>query len=305
MQRRTFLATLGGLGAVAACARAGDTPATDSAATAATPDSAGATSAAATAAAVGPLGLQLYTVRDAMEKDMPGTLARVAQLGYKEVEFAGYYGRTPAQVRELLQQHGLTSPSVHTPIDQLRKSWAKTLDDSKAIGHEWVTIPWLADADRPKDADGWKRLAAELAKGAEQAQAAGLKFAYHNHDFEITPKAGDRMPLEILLQETDPARVDFEMDVYWVTKAGADPLDLFARFPGRWRMLHVKDAGPPPDRPMTPVGQGTIDWKRVFAAREQAGVRHLFVEHDSAADWGQGDAFKSVEASQKYLANLK
>jgi sugar phosphate isomerase/epimerase len=290
MDRRSFVAALGSLTAAAACR--------------ARPVTAAGAASAQAGTAVGPIGLQLYTVRDAMQRDMPGTLARVASIGYKEVEFAGYYGRSPAEVRALLAQNGLTSPSSHLAIDLMRGAWQKTLDDAKAIGHEWATIPWLAPQQRPTTADGWKQLAAELNRGAEQAHAAGLKFAYHNHDFEFA-RADGQVPLDLLLTQTDPARVDFEMDVYWVTKAGADPLDLFARYPGRFKLLHIKDASAAPQRDMRPVGQGTIPWPRVLAARPQAGTQHIFVEHDSAAEWGGGDAFKSVTESYQYLASLK
>ncbi|MBV9880009.1 MAG: sugar phosphate isomerase/epimerase [Gemmatirosa sp.] len=286
MNRRSFLSTLGAAAAAGAVlpeiARAG---------------------VAGAARKVGPIGLQLYTVRDAMQKDVAGTLARVGAIGYKEVEFAGYFNHPATHIREYLGKAGLTSPSVHVPIDTMRTALPQAIADAKVIGHEWITMPWLAPEQRPTTADGWKTLAAEIGKHAAAVHAAGLKFAYHNHDFEITP-VGGVVPLEVLLSSTDPAHVDFEMDVYWVTKAGSDPLAWFAKHPGRFRMLHIKDASPAPARDMRPVGQGTINWRAVLADRPKAGTRHIFVEHDSAAEWGQGDAFKSVAASYKYLSTL-
>ena len=294
MHRRAFLATLGSLttvGAAAACAHRGR----PAAQTRPVPR-------------IGPVGLQLYTVRGLMEKDMPGTLSQVATIGYREVEFAGYYGRTPAEVRALLARDGLSSPSAHIPIDLLNAgaaSWQKALDDANAVGHQWVTIPWLAPEARPKTADGWRRLAATLSKGAEQAHASGLRFAYHNHDFELTPVPGDGgagvLPLEILLRETDPTRVGFEMDVYWVTKAGQDPVSLMARFPGRFHMLHLKDATPKPEQRFTEVGHGTINWPAVLAQRGVAGVEHVFVENDEPAM----DPLTSIRTSYEYLASLR
>jgi sugar phosphate isomerase/epimerase len=248
---------------------------------------------------IGPIGLQLYTVRTLMEKDMPGTLQQVAAIGYREVEFAGYFGRTPAEVRALLARTGLTAPSTHIPIEQLRTNWQRALDDANEIGHRWVTIPWLAPEQRPTTVAGWRALAAELNRGAEQAHASGLRFAYHNHDFEIHPIA-DTMPLEILMGETDPTRVDFEMDVYWVTKAGADPVSLMARHPGRFKLLHLKDATPAPQRDFADVGHGTIDWPAVLAQRGVAGTEHIFVERDVSPD-----PLASIRASYEYLASLK
>ena len=289
MNRRSFLSTLGAATAAAALVR---------------PRTAGASGGASGAAAkVGPIGLQLYTVRDAMQKETEATLARVGALGYKEVEFAGYFGHPAAHIRQFLDKAGLRAPSVHVPIDTMRKAMTQTIADAKVIGHEWITMPWLAPEQRPTTADGWKKLAAEVSKHAATVHAAGLKFAYHNHDFELMP-VGGVVPLELLLAGTDPARVDFEMDVYWVTKAGNDPLAWFAKHPGRFRMLHLKDASPAPARDMRPVGQGTIDWRAVLAQRAKAGVQHVFVEHDSAAEMNGGDAFKSVTASYQYLSTL-
>ena len=299
MQRRAFLATLGSLttvGAAAACASHSKNAAATSAMPSRPP-----------VPRIGPVGLQLYTVRTQMEKDMPGTIAQVAAIGYRELEFAGYFGRTPAEVRALLARNGLTSPSTHIPIDLLNAgtaSWQKALDDANEIGHQWVTIPWLAPEARPKTADGWRRLAATLSRGAEQAHSSGLRFAYHNHDFEFVTVPGDGgagvLPYELLLRETDPTRVGFEMDVYWVTKAGQDPISLMARFPGRFHMLHLKDATPKPAQNFTEVGHGTINWPAVLAARGQAGVEHVFVEQDESPD-----PMASIRTSYEYLASLK
>jgi sugar phosphate isomerase/epimerase len=247
---------------------------------------------------VGPVGLQLYTVRNQMQADMPGTIARVAAVGYREVEFAGYFGRTPAQVKALLAQHDLTSPSTHLPLELLQKGgWEKAVAESKEIGHQWVTIAYV-DASFRKTGDDWKRLGEMFTRAAEQANAAGLRFAYHNHDFEF-PLVDGSIPLATLLHNTDPARVDFEMDVYWLTKAGHDPVTWFQAHPGRFRMLHLKDAGPAPERAMLPVGSGTIDWRRVLAARPIGGVQHVFVEHDNPTD-----PMASIRASREYLATL-
>jgi sugar phosphate isomerase/epimerase len=228
------------------------------------------------------VGVQLYTVRDMMKADLPGTLAQVAGIGYKEVEFAGYFGRTPAQIRELLKRNKLSSPSSHLPFESLQSGWQKQLDDAKTVGHEWVTIAWIPEEKR-RTLDDWKSHAAAFNRAGEQAKAAGLRFAYHNHDFEIRPVEGTR-PLDLLLSSTDPKLVDFELDLYWVVFGGGSPLDFFNRYPKRFKMVHVKDSAGPPDNKMVDVGQGKIDFRSIFAQSEKAGIKHYFVEHDQPAD---------------------
>ena len=244
------------------------------------------------------LGLQLYTVRTEMERDMERTLTRIAQIGYREVEFAGYFGRSPAQVRALLAARGLTSPSTHVPYAELTgANWQRALDDAKAAGHQFVTIPWLAPADRAT-LDGWRRVADALDRGGELAKAAGLRLAYHNHDFELMPVEG-QLPLDVLLANTDPALVSFELDLYWMVRAGQAPLDYLARHPTRITMLHVKDSAGPPAHRMVDVGQGRIDFRTILARADRAGVRHAFVEHDQPKD-----PMTSVRTSYRNLARV-
>ena len=243
------------------------------------------------------IGLQLYTVRNEAARDLPATLARVAAIGYRDVEFAGYHGHSPAQVRDLLARNGLRAPSAHVPIASLRGDWKKVLDEAKLVGHEYVTIPWL-DADRAS-VDSWKRIASEFNRGGAEARSAGLRFAYHNHDFEFL-RIGDVVPFDLLLTETDPALVSFEMDIYWLVKAGHDPLDYFRRFPNRFSMVHAKDSSGPPEHRMVNVGEGTIDFRNVLGQGMKAGVSHIFVEHDRPTD-----AFDSIAKSYRHLAQLE
>jgi sugar phosphate isomerase/epimerase len=243
------------------------------------------------------IGLQLYTVRDVMKADLPGTLAKVAAIGYKEVEFAGYFGRTPAQIRELLHRNGLASPSNHFPFESLQKGWQQTLDDANAIGHQWVTIAWIPEEKRRTLGD-WNGLAALFNRAAAQAKSAGLRFAYHNHDVELR-KIGGKSPLDVLLTETDPSLVDFEMDLYWAVFGGGDPLDFFSRYPKRFPMVHVKDSSGPPDNRMVDVGKGTIDFRSIFAESDRAGIKHYFVEHDSPPD-----PINTIRNSYDYLRAL-
>ncbi len=244
------------------------------------------------------VGLQLYSVRDLMKADLPGTLRKVAQIGYKEVEFAGYFGRSPAQIRALLKQNGLTSPSSHIGLDILEKDSISAFADAKAIGHQWVTMPYIPE-ERRKTVDDWNRIIDLLNKLGPQAKAAGLRLAYHNHDFEIRPVNGVR-PLDMMLDKTDPSLVDFEMDLYWVVFGGGDPIDFFNRHPKRFALVHVKDSAGPPDNKMVDVGKGTIDFPRIFAQSDKAGIKHYFVEHDQPAD-----PIATIRNSYQYLHALR
>src|SRR5207245_7022577 len=199
--------------------------------------------------------------------------------------------------KALLDHHGLTAPSAH--IRSLApEQWRASLDAAKTIGHQYVVVP-CTPAEAGKTLDGFKRVAQDFNRVAAQAHDAGLQFAYHNHDFEFAPLEG-RLPYDVLLAETDPHLVQLEIDLYWITKGGQDPLAYFARWPGRIPMVHVKDSAGPPDHRMTYVGAGSIDWTRIFARRDQAGIRHAFVEHDAPAD-----AFASIRASYEYLRQLE
>ncbi len=244
------------------------------------------------------VGLQLYTVRGMMEQSVEKTLYEVAQVGYKEVEFAGYFGRPARAVRQLLDRNGLKAPSTHVGTEKLQSGWYRTLNDAAEMGHKWMVVPSLAESDR-NSLDALKRTAELLNRSAQDAKTFKIRMAYHNHDVEFTEVEGRRI-FDVLLEETDPKLVDFEMDLYWITKGGGDPLAYFAKWPGRFPLVHVKDAGPAPDYAMTEVGKGTIDWKRIFAKHEEAGIKHYYVEHDNPAD-----PLASISTSFRYLKNLE
>jgi len=242
------------------------------------------------------IGVQLYSVRTSMEDSVERTLERVAQIGYDEVEFAGYFGRSPQQVRRILDDHELTAPSTHLQLDALESDWEANADLAAAIGHQYLVV-----ASAPQDArstlDDYHRLADRFNRVGERAKAAGLAFGYHNHAFEFAPLDGET-PYDILLGETDPALVTFEMDLYWITDGGADPLAYFRDHPGRFQLVHVKDRAA--DGTMTAVGAGTIDFASIFARSAEAGIRHYFVEHDNS-----DDPFASITASVSYLRRLE
>ena len=239
------------------------------------------------------VGLQLYTVRDAVKSDFDGTIAKVAQIGYKEVEFAGYFDHSPKDISALLKKNGLTSPSCHVPYDTVEKKWAEQIEASHTIGHKFIVCPWIDEKQR-REPDGYKHAADLFQKAGEQSSKAGIQFAYHNHTFEFQPSEalGGKLPYDMLL--------------------ATDPIDYFNKYPGRFPLVHVKDmkqlpkgaegptASPDKEMPnMTEVGSGVIDWKRIFAHADKPGIQHYFVEHDFPAD-----PFASITKSYAYLSTL-
>lgn len=244
------------------------------------------------------IGVQLYTVRDAMAHDVPGTLAKVAAIGYQEVEFAGYFNQTPKRIRAALDADGLVAPSAHLALEDVRDHWDTTLEAARTIGHHYLVVPWI-DEDM-RTADGYKRIAETFNHIGEKANAAGLHFAYHNHNFEFktVPGSGGKRGYDILLDNTDPHLVGFEMDLYWIIDGGGDPSDYFAKYPGRFPMVHLKDMDTAGH--MTSVGSGVIPWAQILGEREEAGIRHYFVEHDQPKQ-----PFESIRKSYQYLRNLR
>jgi sugar phosphate isomerase/epimerase len=259
------------------------------------------------------VGVQLYTVRTEIEKDFDGTLAKVAAIGFKEVEFAGYFNHSPQDVRDALKRHGLAAPAAHIDYPSLAADkLPDILDQARTIGHEYLVNPWVDEVIR-KEPDSWKRIADTFNRAGEQSKRAGIQFAYHNHHFEFVPVDGT-LPYDVLLQSCDPKLVKMELDLCWITVAGKDPLDYVHRYPGRFPLVHVKGfRGQPPaeggntpfERAMpnlTDVGGGGdgIDWKRIFAKSNEAGIKHYFVEHDQPKA-----PFESLTNSYGYLSRLK
>lgn len=242
-----------------------------------------------------PLGLQLYTVRDLMQRDFDGTLRAVAAAGYTQVEFAGYFDRTPAQVRSALSAAGLTAPAAHVDGDLMINRWAEAVERAGAVGHRYVVIAWIPQQMR-NSLDDWRRIAELLNRCGEMAGSAGIQLGFHNNDY-VFPVTEGRVPYDVLLEATDPALVKMEMDIYWTRKAGQDPLAYFARWPGRFPMLHIKDLDAAGN--MVDVGQGIIDWRAIIARRAAAGTEHFFVEHDEPQN-----PLQSIAASYRYLRTL-
>jgi len=255
------------------------------------------------------VAVQLYTVRDLMQKDFEGTIAKVAQIGYKEVEFAGYFGRTPQQVREVVQKNGLSAPSTHVQYDELDDKFPSVIEASKTIGLEYIVCPWIPEELR-KSPDIWKQAAEKFNRAGEATKKAGMQFGYHNHWFEFLPTNGV-LPYDQLLKLCDKDLVKMEMDLCWITTAGADPLKYFNEYPGRFPLVHVKDVKKLPHVTqggaqnfgdtvdLTEVGSGIIDWKRIFAQSDKAGIKHYIVEHDHPKQ-----PLDSIKTSYEYLSKL-
>jgi sugar phosphate isomerase/epimerase len=258
------------------------------------------------------LGVQLYTVRDQLKQDFDGTLAKVAAIGYKEVEFAGYFDHSPKEVRAAIERHGMTSPSCHVPYDVLSADkWPEQIESAKIIGQEYIVCPWIPEELR-KQPDIWQRAAYTFNRAGEASKKAGIQFAYHNHWFEFLPVNG-KLPYDELLEKCDANLVKMELDLCWITVAGADPVKYFDRYPGRFPLVHVKDIKTLPKisqaggqdfgdslKDITAVGSGIIDWKRIFAHSEKAGIKYYIVEHDKAVD-----PFDSITKSHEYLTKLR
>ncbi len=235
------------------------------------------------------VGLQLYSLRDIIGKDITGIIEKVAAIGYKEVETYGYsvkggfWGLDAKSFSALLKQNGLKSPSGHYDFhgylagkssDELKSC----IEAANALGSDYVTIPWL-DSSVRKTADDYKKISNRLNEAGNLCKAAGLKLGYHNHDFEFM-KFNGTTGYEIMLTETDKNLVDFEMDLYWVARSGIDPLALFKAHPKRFTMWHIKDMDKKNNAVNTEIGQGAVNFKPIFAEAKLAGVKHYFVEHE-------------------------
>lgn len=225
------------------------------------------------------LGLQLYTVRDLMAEDVAATLALVADIGYREVEFAGYFDRAPAQMRRMLAEAGLTAPSAHIGYEQWVADVNAVVEHAAAMGHEFVVVP-AVPGDQRATLQDYRRHAENFNRWAEACAAAGLQFAYHNHSFEFDETEG-AIPYDLLLGETDPELVLMELDLAWAHGGNADALAYFEAWPGRFPLCHIKDYA---NGEEVDIGDGEVNFERIFRAAAQAGLRHGFVERDHPAD---------------------
>jgi len=264
------------------------------------------------------IGLQLWTVRRELAKDPDGTLGKVAGIGYNSVELMGYangkfFGLTPAQFSDVLKKYHLKSPSGHYGMSNfLLNGDMNDLHDNIAVaanmGHSYIVIPFLNDNMRTS-LDDYKKLAQKFNVVAAEAKKSGLKTAYHNHDFEFKDWGGGQTGYNILLKETDPSLVFFEMDIYWTVRAGQDPIQLINNNPGRFKMWHLKDmtekAAPSYDvggqQYYGEVGTGIIDFKAIFREKRKSGMKYFYVEQDETSE----PVFDAITKSYNYVkANL-
>lgn len=241
------------------------------------------------------IGVQLYTVRSVMTGDPDGTLAAIAEIGYEEVELAGLYGMSAREMKARLDAVGLAATSSHHSVEEVRDSWEATLEAAVALGQSLVVVPALPVAER--DGEALRRVADDFNRAGEAARAAGLRFGYHNHDWEMHPDADGVRPIDLLLDRTDPELVDWQMDIFWVVHAGADPMAELDARAGRVTSFHVKDRTAAGE--MADVGAGVIDFRPVLARAGELGLLHQYVEHDQP-----GDPIESVRASYRALRDI-
>jgi sugar phosphate isomerase/epimerase len=231
------------------------------------------------------IAIQLYTVREHAAEDFEGTLKKVSEIGYKAVELAGFYGNDAAQIRKITDSFGLKVASAHIPVTDFEDDLGQVVSDLTTLGADWGVIPWIAPENRSEAAlrafgEQFNVYAAELGN-------AGIKFAYHNHDFEFTEKAENGHTLfDTLIAVTDPSTVFFELDAYWASVGGFDPADVLTKHKDRIKLVHLKDGFQ--DNLVrggdVPFGEGDLDFDAFFKAAEAAGVEYYITEQDTRKD---------------------
>lgn len=251
------------------------------------------------------LAIQLYTVRNAVSKDLEKTLERLAVLGFKNLEIYGYngtfFGKNRTEFKSILKNTGLEIISSHhrTGITDkengtLLQNWDKTLEDLNFIGSKYAVCSYLPEAERT--IENYQKLPEVLENAGKLSKQNGIQLAYHNHDFEFLKMDDENNFYDFILKNTSSDLVKMELDLYWISKAGLDPLDYFEKYPKRFPLWHVKDMKSD-TKDFTEIGNGTIDFKRIFEAKEKAGLEHWFVEQDSS----DKDIFESISMSTKYI----
>ncbi|MCI3936685.1 sugar phosphate isomerase/epimerase [Chryseobacterium aahli] len=251
------------------------------------------------------LALQIYTIRDAVSQNLEKAFEKIASLGYKDVEIYGYdgtfFGKNRNEFQSILNSTGLKVISSHhrtgiTDKDEgtLLKNWENTLDDLNYIGAKYAVCSYLPEAER--SLENYRKLLEVLENAGKISKQNGIQLAYHNHDFEFLKMDDQKNFYDFILENTSPDLVKMELDLYWIAKAGFDPLTYFEKYPGRFPLWHVKDMQKETEN-FAEIGNGTIDFKRIFEAREKAGLEYWFVEQDSS----ERDIFESISMSKKYI----
>lgn len=260
------------------------------------------------------IGLQLYTIRDAMAKDVPGSLNKVADAGYEYLELADYangkfYGYEPEEFLKLVNDLGMKVLSSHTQVE----GEGVTLDNARKMAEDHAKLkvkyclqPWIVEEMRTTIAS-YQKMAANWNQIGRIMKEYGIQFGYHNHNFEFDTVEGKVPFYDVMLADLDKDLVTMELDIFWTTKAGQDPVEIIKKYPGRFQLFHMKDmyTKEPPFfttvgvKDFAPVGAGVIDFKRVLAVKDIAGMKYMVVEQDLSRD---GDMFADIKTS---ITNLK
>ena len=248
------------------------------------------------------IGIQLYTLRNQVKDDFTGTLQKIADIGYNAIEAAGYangkfYGYPPKEYKKFIEDIGLIPQSSHTMVNI--ENIDKVIEDTLEAGMSYIVLPYLSE-DKRKTIDEYKKTAEEFNKIGERCRSSGLQFAYHNHAFEFEKMDGI-IPYDILLEQSDPELVTMQLDLYWMVFGGYEPIDYFGKYPDRFGLWHVKDMDNTEKRESTEIGKGIIDFKKIFADKERAGMKYFYVEQESF----KIPPFESIAISYNYLNNLQ
>lgn len=245
------------------------------------------------------IGVQVYSVRNELEKDFSGTLKKLSEIGFTNIEAYGLsldgtmYGMAPAVYKEEVEKYGMNLVASHSTYFTVNEAPAM-IEAAKEAGLNYLVIPYLSDELR----GDYDAIAENLNQVGAMFKEAGISFGYHNHDFELIPLEDGRIPLEILIEGTDPENVEFELDLYWVVKAGADPASIIEKYQGRFSAFHVKDADA--NLNQTTVGSGIVDFQSILKNGDKAGMKYYFVE-DERTD----DPFANLQAAYSYLLKLE
>lgn len=244
------------------------------------------------------IGLQLYSLRNEIDNNLEESLEKIAAIGYNNLEAAGYndgkfYGLEPSEFKVLVNKFGMKVISSHLTFDPSELS--KVLKSHKEAGIKYLVWPGIGKEQR-KTLDNYKKLSEKFNNIGQVCAENNLLFGYHNHDYEFYPIDGTT-PYDILLESTNPNFVFMQIDLYWIKYAGKDPIEYFEKYPGRFRLWHVKDMKAGEAKEMTEVGTGVIDYKKIFEYSSLAGMKEFFVEQDEI----KGDSFESIKKSYDYL----
>lgn len=258
------------------------------------------------------IGLQLYTIRDAMATDVPGSLKRVSDMGYKYLELAGYadgkfYGYAPAEFKKLVEDLGMEILSSHTQVEAkgiTLDNAKKMAEDHAALAVKYCVQPWVVEEARTTIAS-YQKMVADWNQVGSIMKEHGIQFGYHNHNFEFAVVEGKIPYYDVFMVEADKDLITMELDLFWASKAGQDPVEMFKKYPGRFQLFHMKDMYTREEPFFTtttddfaPVGEGVIDFKAILAAKDIAGLKYMIVEQDNTKDG------KPFEALQTSITNL-